>query len=294
MACYHPIPASQDKLGARVVMYPVDSVKHPGIVNLELPCGTCLGCLSGRALEWANRCAHEASLWTYNSFLTLTYADASLPWDSGLEPWELCKFIKRLRKYASTEKNIILRDSTANIRYLAAGEYGERFLRPHYHLILFNCGFDDAQFCGRSNGGDLFESDTLSRLWDFGSHKLGMVTGASANYVAQYSMKKYGSIPSGNLEPPFIRMSLKPAIGAGWVEKYGNDLKGGFMVVNGHKLKIPRSYYRYLDPPFAEQVKYEAARGRCKTEDDKPERRADAEIIHEKKLGSARSSRRTF
>lgn len=289
MACYHPIPALQDRPGSSLVLNP-----PLGTANLELPCGNCLGCFTARALEWANRCSHEASLWSFNSFLTLTYDEAHLPFMGGLEPDELCKFFKRLRKFASYDNCMINRDSRSGIRYFAAGEYGERYLRPHYHVLLFNCGFSDASFVGVSNSFELYESPTLSKLWRFGSHKLGLMTGASANYVAQYSMKKFKQ-DYGILPKPFIRMSLKPAIGAGWVRKYSSDLTHGYMVMNGHKLKIPRSYYRHLDPAFAEHVKYQASRARCVLrEDNTPARRIDAEIIHEVKHRAASVGRRSF
>lgn len=289
MACYHPLPASQDRPGASVMLHP-----PLGYSNLELPCGNCLGCFSDRALEWARRCAHEAARWSFNSFLTLTYADEHLPFGCGLEADELCKFFKRLRKRASWDLVTINRDIGFGVRYFAAGEYGEHHLRPHYHVLLFNCGFSDAQFVSRSNNFDLYESPVVSSLWRYGSHKIGVVTGASANYVAQYCMKKFG-VDYGCLPKPFLRMSQKPIIGGYWVDSFSKDLSHGYLVVDGHRVRIPRAYMRRMataDGAFAETVAYRAYVSRCELRSDShdPDRRAASELIHESKVRSSRSS----
>lgn len=294
MPCYHPIPASQDSAGARVVLYPPGHVGDPSVVNLRLPCGSCVGCFSGRALEWARRCSHEASMWDHNSFVTLTYDDAHLPYGGGLEADELSKFVKRLRKHRGSSGNKLIGDFKSGIRFFAAGEYGEQRQRPHYHILLFNCGFSDAILCGVSKMGDkLYESPTLSALWEFGGHKIGLVSGASANYVAQYSLKNWGNWDP-NLPVPFVRASLRPAIGYSWVDAYRGDLRHGYLVVDGHKVKIPRSYRKRLealDPVFAEGVSYEAfsstqllRRSDCSS----PARLEAGEVIHMNKLSRSR------
>lgn len=241
MACYHPIPARQDGLNTDVTLWP-----PVGTANLELPCGTCLGCTTDRALDWARRCRHEASSWTHNCFLTLTYKPEEMPDNGALRPADLQKFLKRLRRTRDRCHPALLTSRAGNLRYLAAGEYGERTARPHYHLLLFNCDFSDSYAVAKN----LRASPLVTQLWPAGEHRLGTLTGASAAYVAQYSVKKRGKTyasPDGEILPsPFIRASLKPAIGHTWINKNKEDLKLGYMIADGRKTKVPRAYKNAL------------------------------------------------
>ncbi|MCE3047900.1 hypothetical protein LW137_00305 [Helicobacter sp. faydin-H23] len=63
-------------------------------------------------------------------FVTLTYSNEFLPSPPSVSKRELQLFLKRLRKALGDKK----------IRYYACGEYGDTFLRPHYHLIIFGMG----------------------------------------------------------------------------------------------------------------------------------------------------------
>lgn len=265
---------------------------------MSLPCGTCIGCRAARATEWARRCVHEARSWDHNCFLTLTYSDDHVPVSGYLDPEALTKFIKRLRKNAHSPGSCINRDRRYPPRYFACGEYGELSGRPHYHALLFNCGFSDTSRVG----ADLWESEVLKELWPFGKHALGTATGASANYIAQYSMKKQGfgkddCDANGVWRPaPFLRMSLKPAIGLTWLSEYSGDLSQGYMVSEGRPCRIPRTYMRTLkesEPALAESIDFRAYSHRTATPTDanEPARLEAAEVIHErlKSLNEARS-----
>jgi len=234
-----------------------------GHANLNLPCGSCLGCRTDRATDWARRSEHEASQWKHNSFLTLTYSDEKVPSDGALQPQQLRDFIKRLRRYRDYPDSVLLSDRSASLRYLACGEYGEQRGRPHYHILLFNGGFSDTYEVAKH----LMESPALGKLWPYGQHRIGTLTGASAAYVAQYSVKKMGTTFTNKhgeiLRPPFLRMSLKPAIGTKWINKNKNDLQHGYLVTDGTKGRIPRAYkqkLKQLDPGLAEQIQYMAGK----------------------------------
>lgn len=271
MACYHPIPAYQDRPGAEVHLWP-----PVGTATTNLPCGKCIGCRTDLATDWARRAEHEASQWEHNCFVTLTYDDDHLPEHGHLRPKDLQKFIKRLRQ--AVRRTLRRREPTilsvrpTGPRYLACGEYGENTNRPHFHLLLFNCAFSDQKAVGK----DLHESATLARYWKLGGHRIGQLTGASANYVAQYSFKKL-ALPEGSYEEDdgnvifiprhdiegeiykdaFLRASTVPPIGNGWVRKYGSDLKHGFLIAHGKKQRIPRAVKKQLqkiDPQLAEQA----------------------------------------
>ena len=305
MACYHPIPARQDNPGEPVRISP-----PLGEANLALPCGTCVGCRTDRATHWANRCSHEASTWTHNQFITLTYDDEHLPPKGHLKPRDLQLFLKRLRRYGDSSSSSLNRDCRAGIRFFACGEYGTHTARPHYHAILFNCGFSDLHRVGKS----LYESDTLKALWPHGGNRVGEATPAAASYIAQYSLKKQaGQYPhpgyinletgefsrkrqpwftrydDGSPPAPFLRMSLKPAIGAGWIEKYHTDLQHGYLIEGGRKQRIPRYYVdriRARFPEVAEKLALRLEQYRIKnggSDKHTPERRAAAETIHKRR-----------
>lgn len=262
---------------------------------MEVPCGSCLGCRTDTAADWARRAQHEASLWKHNCFLTLTYDEGNLPANGELQPRDVTLFLKRLRKALGAKRQkrprrlhrsrsaFLDSDPDHSLRYVLAGEYGERTLRPHYHFLLFNCGFNDAYTVGK----DLLESPVLKQLWPVGGHRLGALTGASANYVAQYTLKKAGeektycSADGVVLRPPFMRCSLRPAIGHEWLKKFREDLKHGYLVTDGDCSRVPRSYVKklaQLDGQLAETIKARAA--------SKPRREVNhdaAEAIHRRR-----------
>lgn len=267
MACYHPIPAFQDRPGEPVRLWP-----PVGTATLNLPCGNCLGCRTDLATQWAHRAQLEASQWDNNCFVTLTYDDEHdhkgkphLPEHGHLRPKDLQRFIKRLRRAVDRRHPEIQTVTPPGIRYLASGEYGETTNRPHFHLLLFNCRFTDQKSVGQT----LSESPTLKQLWKLGGHRIGQLTGASANYVAQYSLKKL-ALPverhdeNGEVyKPPFIRMSLKPPIGETWVKRFKADLQHGYLITNARKNAIPRAIKRQLakiDPQLAEQAAFAASK----------------------------------
>lgn len=277
MACYHPIPASHE--GQSVTLWP-----PVGESNIALPCGKCIGCRTDRATQWANRCTHEAGLHQHNSFITLTYDDTHLPTDAHLTPRHLQLFIKRLRKHASGNANTTVGNPQTNIRYFACGEYGETNGRPHYHALLFNRAFTDTHPVGK----DLSSSETLSQLWPLGDHRIGEVTPASASYIAQYSLKKQGAgdhDADGVWRPaPFLRMSLRPAIGAEWLKQYATDLQHGYLVQDARKHPIPRYYRDKIKehyPELRDYIQTQIDKQRATTTDKKDKQRlADTEIIH--------------
>lgn len=148
---------------------------------LEVPCYWCVGCRMSRAQDWATRIKHEASLHEANSFLTLTYSDDWLPDNYSVSVKALQDFMKRLRKSLEPKK----------IRFFACGEYGEKNLRPHYHLIIFGHDFPDRTLWRKTGSGYLtYRSASLEKVWPFGHCEIGTVTTESAGYVARYVLKK--------------------------------------------------------------------------------------------------------
>lgn len=281
MACYHPIPAAQYDPGGPVELHPPYGEAH-----IDLPCGACLGCRTARASDWAKRAMDEAKSHEHNCFVTLTYDQEHVP--NGLVPSHLQKFFKRLRRAIHRRVPGIASDTGASVRYLSCGEYGEITARPHYHALLFNVSFTDEIVVGKH----LTESPALGKLWPYGAHKIGTLTGASANYVAQYTLKSQGKVyhtPDGELlQKPFFRMSLKPAIGKTHALKYKNDYTHGYVIIEGKKARIPRAYLRWIqqtDPYLYEQICYHTWRA-PRNQDNKE----SAERIHHRRRELAAKS----
>lgn len=244
MTCYHPIKAFRTASGVSFSELSRDD--HLG--DIELPCGRCVGCRLRRANEWALRVMHEAKLHQANCFVTLTYRDEDLPENGSLRHRDFQLFMKRLRK-------------RADVRFYMCGEYGEQKLRPHYHACLFGVDFYDRVPAGRSESGSLFfASKELASFWPHGHSCVQDLTRETAAYCARYIMKKrlgrdavsgYTRVlPTGEIvevAPEYAAMSLKPGIGAGFLEKYRSDIfPRDYVVYEGSKFPVPRYYTKKL------------------------------------------------
>ena len=197
----------------------VFSCLHPKVFKNKdgqlqtVPCGKCVYCQNMKQSSLLDRIMCDCKSFKYTAFVTLTYEEQyvpkayllddfiSFPGHEVLDPSfvqsfqecqlsnedfirvlhypDLQKFIKRLRNiYAK-------RNSGENIRYFAVGEYGKRFRRPHYHLLLmFN---SDSQAAS-------MEED-ISACWKFGFHDLQFADTSASKYVAKY-VNKSDNLPS--------------------------------------------------------------------------------------------------
>ena len=247
MACFAPLEGYRkrpDEKG-RSGFTPSARLGYPD-QPLKVPCGQCIGCRLERSRQWAIRCVHEASQHQDNCFVTPTYNDDNLPYGSTLVRSDIQKFHRALRK-----KGI-------KLRFFYCGEYGEQLDRPHYHTLLFGFDPSDKKPAGKSITGEtLYESDLLTKTWNKGHVNLGAVSFESAAYVARYCTKKItGPMAEThyqrtdpdtgevfNLLPEFIGMSLKPGIGADWLEKYGKDSYAKDEIIVRGKAMLPPRYY---------------------------------------------------
>ncbi len=278
MTCYHPLKGWKSKTltanGKRQVVF------NPSMgfadLPVTVPCGQCVGCRLERSRQWAIRCSHEASLYEDNSFITLTYDDAHLPPNGSLNLRHFQLFMKRLRFYMPQ-----------HVRFYHCGEYGEKFLRPHYHACLFNCGFPDKKVHAiTKDKNHLYTSEILSELWPMGWAIIGEVTFQSAAYVARYIMKKINgadqakhyerfNLSTGeifNVKPEYTTMSRRPGIGHDWLKKFTSDVyPSDFVVIGGRKMRAPKYYDRQFEltyPSDFEKVRAARVREAKKHADD--------------------------
>lgn len=209
---------------------------------VALPCGHCKECLNQRAKNWASRGLLEASEFKNNCFITLTYNNKCVP-KTGLSKRDIQLFMKRLRKKYGD-----------GIRYLFAGEYGPKTLRPHYHAIIFNWFPEDSKpYCKGKNGGVVYHSKSLNELWNKGFCELSDVNFNDIAYVARYCVKKANPVDLSILgySKEFILMSRKPGLGYNYFIKNINkiiDYDKLFLNYNGFKkVAVPRYFDKLIE-----------------------------------------------
>lgn len=249
MPCYKPLQGyrarSTNPSGKRSIVFNTDAGFRDR--PQEVPCGRCIGCRLERARQWAARCVHEAQLHENNSFLTLTYNDENLPRNGGLDKTHVQKFFKRLRA----------RLPPKTIKYFYCGEYGDQLGRPHYHAIVFNWEPAEKHLHTIRNGNRLYTSPILTELWGMGHASFGSVTFESAGYVARYALKKINGDEAEShyqkvdtvtgevydIPREFAHMSRRPAIGAEWFERYGDEVfPADSIIVANREVPVPRYY----------------------------------------------------
>lgn len=239
MGCANPIPAYQSGPGIKPKLWATEKA-----ANLWVGCGRCLQCRADYAQQWATRAVHEAQEHDINGFWTITYRDSALPPDRGLVPRHLSLFWGRVRISCVRRPDLWLGD---RLRYVACGEYGTRTKRPHYHAIVFGLMPRDAH---RPDPKALMHSELLDEIWGLGSIGIGTFSKASAQYVAQYTIKaqqrEYADEDGVVLHRPFLRASRRPAIGLSWLERFAPDLSQGFALADTDAVKIPRYYRKKL------------------------------------------------
>ena len=228
----------------------IENPNYPGPGQEEkipVPCGKCPPCLTRRVDSWVFRLLQEDKISSSSYFITLTYDSPFLPRTDNNLPTlrvrDLQLFWKRLRKRNSQK-----------IRYYAAGEYGTRNRRPHYHAIVFN--LEDPEYVNEA----WKDPETGQPL---GLTDVGTVTTSSIAYCAKY-IDKGKTVPQHARDdryPEFSRMSkgmganyLTPAV----IRWHKSDLSRCYVVMpGGYRLGLPR-YYRdriYTDEEKAEVLR---------------------------------------
>lgn len=250
MSCFKPLTGWYSKFknpsGKRSIVFNSREALDP-YHSLSIPCGQCIGCRLEKSRQWAIRCSLESQLYQNSYFLTITYDDEHLPKSGSLVPDDLQKFLKRLRRYVEYH------GSDKKIRFFACGEYGDNFLRPHYHAIIFNLDISDLKRFSTSFSGDIYyTSETINQIWKNGYVIIGEVTFESCAYVARYVTKKMTGSQADfyyeGRQPEFVRMSRRPGIGSTWLDQYKSDVYPHDYIVirDGIKVKPPK----YFDKLF--------------------------------------------
>lgn len=248
MGCDGPLTAYRPAAGAPDGRLVFDKRKSNSGVAITVPCGQCSGCKLETSRQWAVRCLHELKTQppgTASSFVTFTYNNEHLPYGYTLSLTHYQTLLKRIRELHGP-----------GLRFFGCGEYGEKFGRPHYHIILFNYRPPDCKLYSRGAEHNLYTSDILTETWGKGDVKIGDVTFDSCAYVARYCLKKitgpkakahYSIITETgdrlDRTPEFLTQSRRPGIGFDYYHKYKSELLNhDTIVINGHEVSPPRYY----------------------------------------------------
>lgn len=289
MTCYNPITAYQTESGCIVFN---EMKRHGNTRALKIPCGQCIGCRLERSRQWAIRCVHESQMHKENCFITLTYNDEHLPHRGQIQYSDFQKFMKRLRK----------KEKEKQIKYYMGAEYGDINERPHYHACIFGHDWPDKKHHANSPSGEkIYTSEELQELWPYGYSSTANVSFHSAAYIARYCLKKVTgqaaeehykrTDENGEYQkiPEFNKMSLKPAIGKTWLEKYKGDVyNNDHVIINGVACNPPKYYDKLLkrmDKDRLEELKECREENAAKHKSDNtPERLKVREIVQQAQL----------
>lgn len=239
-----------------------------------IPCGNCIGCRLDYSREWANRGYLESLKYKNNWFVTITYDEEHLPrpseyidkngisylddgtWEGGtLVPSHLTQFIKAVRKIFEREYN------HTGIRFMACGEYGDKGMRPHYHIIFFNMPLpaDDLYKPKILNHEMYYQSHIIERAWNKGISNVSEATWNTISYTARYITKKINGEGSDELyhslgkEKEFMRVSRMPGIGEWYYKEHKDEIYSNDQIMIKNKTGV-----HYITPPNYFDRLYEA------------------------------------
>lgn len=207
--------------------------KEPFFVYV--PCGKCVFCRHAKQVDIINRSILETLQYDCPPFFfTLTYNNANLPRNGSKVSYELRykdvqDFFKRLRHRWDKKK------LKHNVRYLVAGEYGHRFHRPHYHVILWNNPYNCNELMPVA--AELREDIFLSwRKCDTVGFQFGQCKGGAAPYATKYVTKDCDM--TGHYIKPFIHCSNgHGGLGSRYIDSQKDLLR----------LQPSQNYLEYLD-----------------------------------------------
>lgn len=230
--CLMPIPMYRT-VGGRLTLNPV-AADRIGVDPVYVSCGRCVECQSRKSNEWAFRIWCEAQQYDPSRVLalTLTYKTSS----GCLNKKDYQSFFKRLRQ------------SYGSFRYFISGEYGSRFGREHFHVVLFGVSMPaDIVYKYTKNDIHHFWSDEMNDLWGHGLVDLSFYSFNGTKYFAKYMQKELNTL-FPKVVPPFIQMSLKPGLGTQYVlDNADKLLASGKLYLNGKYISLPRYFLMILD-----------------------------------------------
>lgn len=199
----------------------------PKNVPVQVPCGKCLACLTNKRNDWAFRLEQEYKASKGACFITLTYHPKFCP-DYGVDKRHVQLYMKRLRKRFGKK-----------LRYFCVGEYGTKYERPHYHILLFNYE-EDARI-----------QSEIRKAWStregesFGIVDIRNVNLARIMYCTKYVIQR-GNPTYKYKSKPFMLCSRAYGLGLNYLTdsmaRWHREGQRNYTKVFGEKRRLPRYY----------------------------------------------------
>lgn len=161
----------------------------------QVACRYCDLCRSNRLNDLIGRCIAEQCTASKTLAVTLTYAGDTAS-SAVLRYADVQLFLKRLRK------------DGYSVRYICAGEYGDKKGRAHWHIILF--------FYGRSPSVEMERRVDWS-FWPHGFSYFQNPDYKGFRYVMKYALKQELSVKA-------LSMSKKPPLGYDFFIRLAHDI----------------------------------------------------------------------
>lgn len=242
----------------------------------SIPCGWCLSCRLDHRQQLEHRCEYELIKHDYvGAFVTFTYDDYHLYYQrdpslirsiagdhfgdfmlfyNNFEPSlrfkDFDNFIRRTHDYANKHHNppFIQRDFS----YLAVGEYGHDFNRPHYHVLFFGLDFATLK-------------KTFLHIWKKGLIDSLPILNGGIRYVLKYLDKQQHGEQNDAmyfdnfLEPPF--MTFSKSLGTGlYYDQLDFCKSTGSYQMHGKTIPLPQYFKdKLLNPYEFEKVRFDSS-----------------------------------
>lgn len=216
-------------------------VDHNG-KPVPIPCRTCECCRADITSQWKDRCKYEFGKYGVGAFVTFTYDDDHLYYADGFDRPSLNyehfhKFMDsirhRIKNPTDKMKKQLIR-SVPNFKFLAVGEYGDQFERPHFHCLFFGLDFSECK-------------DFLRSSWKYGAIEVDPIKPGAFGYVIKYVQKQvFGQLRdelyyNKGVLPP--KMFVSTGLGAGlYYDNQQDFLKYGYIRDGQKRISVP-SYY---------------------------------------------------
>lgn len=211
---------------------------NPDIVDfngdpIPIPCGSCFCCRLDIQKAAIDRMFCAWKCHSVSAFVTFTYDDEHLIFQDGFRQPTLSK--DDLHKYLDNIRHLLHK---VKFEYYACGEYGDKFNRPHYHVLFFGLDYQ-------------LHKSFFEQSWKKGSVKVLPVQSGSFRYVAKYLSKPYSKEYNDiqyydiGLIPPFRKMSRGLGVKV-YLDHLDEIRDNGFFVFCGRRISVSRYYFNKL------------------------------------------------
>lgn len=214
-------------------------------VKLKVPCGHCASCRADNVTLWTNRIQSELTKYR-SSFVTFTYDELHLPFSKvdslfpTLNKVQFQNFQDSLRHIVK-KLPVMPTNCTKNYKYLAVGEYGDSFKRPHYHVLYM--GLDFADF-----------SRFFEHYWHYGSVKSLPCNLGTILYTLDYMNKSINGplaeekFDNFGIERPFLNVSK--GVGFDFFLNHSEEINNtGFIQCGSRVCSVPH-YFKKMFTRF--------------------------------------------